>query len=247
MKIVIVLACGELSRFPDFWDTAYAQLVNKDIVLEKLPTRKGGSHQLSLNMLTREFLATDGDAMWLLNDDQVYPQDTLQKLINADKDIVIPLCLQRNMPFRPIMYDRDDGDTKGLHFRYLNDSDRGLIPIVRSGGGGMLIKRYVLEAMSDPWWEYKTTYPEGTIPNQSSEDINFCRQALDLGFTLWCDTDAPTGHVTNFTIWPTRNNGKWVTDIERAGYHIMIPAAQEVKKDLEVPTKEELEAMILRK
>ena len=67
----------------------------------------------------------------------------------------------------------------------------------------MLIKRRVLEAIDDPWFE----------PSQDAvglnEDLNLCRKIREAGFTLWCDPTALLGHISHYTVYPHWQDGAW--------------------------------------
>jgi hypothetical protein len=68
----------------------------------------------------------------------------------------------------------------------------------------MLVRRPVLEAMADPWFE------TGRISSQEiGEDVYFCDKARDAGFRLWLDLGAKLGHLTTATVWPVDTGDGW--------------------------------------
>lgn len=227
MKVFVSTPCAELSRYPEFWGSLLKQKLPAGV--EMVPEQMRGTYiSENQNNLARQFLTTDCTHYWLTNDDQVYPPDTLARLLARDVDIVAPVCVQRNAPFRPLVYDMDDGGENGaIRPLWLTRKVKGLVPIVAAGGGGTLIKRAVLEKIADPWWEVKTVRKPGHPPNQMSEDIDFARKARAAGFKLWCDADCIVGHQGVVTWWPIRNpqTGEWATAIDRNGVSFQTAAA----------------------
>ena len=230
-KVFIALPCGETARYSSFWQSRL------DLDLEGIEALSGQSQGLYIDFnqnglvrIMKDAEKTFGrfDYFWLLNDDMIIPRPTLKQLIAADKDIVVPIMVQHDIPFDTLFFDyrQDDGL---YHHKYLEKWQRGLVRGLAAGGGGMLIKRAVFDAFPDPWWETHWAYPkpgDQGFPTRSTEDFDFCKKAEDAGFEVWCDLDCPVGHQTMFTLWPVRQpDGTWTTSLERRGKHVVIPAA----------------------
>ncbi len=231
--------CGEMARYSGFWQSY------RDLDLEGIEVLSGMANGLYIdflqNGLVRQMFDKEKqfgrfDYFWLLNDDMIMPRGTLRKLVSDDKDIVVPIMFQHDLPFDALFFDYQQPD--GLyHHKYLEPGDNGLTQGRAAGGGGMLIKREVFDAFPDPWWETHWDFPQpgqlaspGTpgYPTRSTEDFDFCKKAKEAGFEVWCDLDCPVGHQTLFTVWPVRlldHQGSWATAIERKGKHVIIPAA----------------------
>ena len=226
-KVFIATPCGELSRYSTFWRSLVGLELPQGVsICPESEQCRSPYIQNNQNILARLFLKTDADYFWLVNDDQLYPPRILAQLISHRKEVVVPLCLRHDYPWEPLIYDRIEEDGETFHYRYLARSDIGLIPIVASGGGGMLIHRRVLASIPDPWWETHTAYPQGMPPTQTTEDLDFCRKVTRAGFDMWCDTAAWVGHITLFDVWPFRQpDGTWVTVISRGEHQIAVPAA----------------------
>ncbi len=229
MKVFIAIPCAELSRYSEFWLSLEGQ---------RLPdgTRKWGCGRglyvgTNQNTCAREFLASDAEYFWLVNDDQIYPPDTLARLLAHRQDIVVPVCLGHDFPFVPLIYQAHATVPEALQARYLRKEDQGLIEVRASGGGGMLVHRRVLETIADPWWEVYTVHPPDQLPHQISEDFDFCEKAIAAGFRILADTEALVGHQTVFSVWPQRTpDGSWVSVIARNKEYVALPAASSPAK-----------------
>ncbi len=165
-------------------------------------------HNIAASMNDLVDAMYDNEAEWLfiLGDDHVFSPPLLKKLLAHDKDIVVPLCLTRLPPYRPVIFSGWH-ETKPTHrWRVdLNDHpEGGLIPIHSAGTAGMLVRRNVFDTLEKPWFEV------GAITSvHVGEDVHFCDKARDAGFELWADLDAPLGHCTTATVWPVRQEFGW--------------------------------------
>src|SRR5262249_18013554 len=107
------------------------------------------------NHLSDAFLASDAEWLFLVNDDHVYPEDTLLKLLAHDRDVVTGLYLSRDHPFYPVLGETVAADG-GIVPRCLGWNGAGLAGGEGGGGGGLLLRRKVLEAIAPPRWELGT-------------------------------------------------------------------------------------------
>lgn len=158
------------------------------------------------NELVRTLLqeAPDAQWLWILGDDHSFSSDLLMKLLAHDCDIVAPLCLTRNPPYKPVMF--SDWADEGAPLRkrlWLDDHpDGGLVEIHSVGSAGLLVKREVFEELADPWFE-------SGVVGDTGEDVYFCDKARDAGFYLYGDLDANLGHLTTAAVWPVRQPEGW--------------------------------------
>lgn len=226
MKVFTAVPCGELSRYSEFWCLMNRiQLPAGSPVLSQC---RGVYICGNQNALARDFLKTDCDFFWLTNDDQAYGDDVVFSLLKAfdrtdiQVDIVVPLCLQHDPPHAPLLYDKREGDNYGPYL--LEKGVSGLVPVLGSGGGGMLIRRKVFETIPDPWFDQHMVYNDP--PTQSTEDLVFCSKVIDYGFKIWGDLDTVVGHYTNFNVSAIQMpDGEWQTAYIRHTGCVMTPAA----------------------
>ncbi len=161
----------------------------------------------------------DGDWIWFIDDDHAFQEDILVKLLSHGVDIVTPLCLRRNQPFLPVPCVDDDFMDLNLY------GESELVEVQHAGSSGMLIRRRVLDALEPPWFELAHE-PDG---RPVSEDVNFCRRAVEAGFKIHVDTGVRLGHITTAVVWPTwsEEEGRWLTGFTVAdGAQLAIEAAE---------------------
>lgn len=150
------------------------------------------------NFFVKQALEGGFDYLFMIDDDNPIPPDTLEKLLEDDKDIITvpilsrnpledgthPLCAfykedrkikKKTMPYyTPIKEFKEEGD---LH------------QIDAAGTGCILIKRKVLESMAKEY-EYPFEFGDITVEGQRrtmSEDAEFSERAVKQGFEIWLD------------------------------------------------------------
>jgi len=175
------------------------------------------------NMLTAEALsAPDVTHLLFIDDDMVYPANTLKRMLAHDVDIVGGLCFDRRPPYKPVIaryFDPSwgyDEKTYGWLFDYPPDE---VIEVDATGGALLLIRREVFEGIREqetgrafgppdklPQWkeelpeswtlaisEYKGWWTP--LDTGLSEDLSFCQRAQAAGYKLRVDTGLKIGHV----------------------------------------------------
>ena len=221
-KVFCAFPSSALSRFTDFWH----HIRNVRLPRGSVNANAQGIYIADLqNTLAREFLETDCTHFWLVNDDQIYPVETVLQLLDHKKDIIGPLALRKTPPYAPLVYEKTDTDIYPDHL--LKTGVSGLIGNLGAlGGGGMLVTRRVFERLTDPWWDTRMIMYEG-ISVQQSEDMVFCRKAVDAGFEIWCDLDIYVRHRTMVDVMPHRDpaTGEWATMIINRHAAMAVPAA----------------------
>ena len=171
----------------------------------------------NLNSVVRQMLPEE-KWLWVLGDDHVWPNDTLQVLLqemdaHPEADLMVPLVTKRNPPWHLVLYHtlegqcNEDGIQLLRPYTYEEVPKEGVFEVDAAGSAGMLIRREVLDAIGDPWFN-STPDREGrqVIMN---EDITFCLRARELGFRLFATTAATMGHLGIFNVRPVHREGRW--------------------------------------
>lgn len=209
------MPCNESARYSETWASIAGMHLPSDWTAVDSNSRvpliqsRFASLAASLNFIGDMFMQTGREWLFLMNDDHVYPPNTILKLLAHDKDFVTGVYTKKQVPFEPILYDRinDDGTLRSKKFR---KGEGGLVPIVGCGDGVLLIRRTVLEKIPQPWWEMSS--PDS--PDLITQDLIFCKKVREAGFEMWADLDTSVGHIALMPIWAERNpDGDWKTVI----------------------------------
>ena len=204
------IACADLARYTAF-DIAFDHVkFPPDTAYRRLP---GLSVAANYNAAVRAMFEADKAWLWIMDNDHVFPPDILLNLLERDVDIVTPLYLRRLAPFLPVLHGDESRGYTRYNFNYLKGKS-GLVDVTADGTlptGGMLIRRRVLEMLTDPWFE------TGQIDSEyGSWDIYFTEKARKTGFKLHVDTDNCMGHIMPLALWPVCIDGEWRYDIREA-------------------------------
>jgi FkbM family methyltransferase len=167
------------------------------------------------------------DYLFSVDSDIIVPQDALVKMLEADKDVISGLYIQRKPGqhileiYEPISVIRHGQNvTKFGHknVAYEDIAGKGIVKVSACGFGCCLIKSDVFRALDYPHFVYHSALNhEQTL----SEDIYFCDKAVNAGFSIWADTSILCDHIgqTKFTVAPLR------THIEQIADQDLLPAA----------------------
>jgi hypothetical protein len=186
------------------------------------------------NALIETTLARDKEWFWYMGDDHAWSPNLLTKLLGQTlqrgpgevpgRPIIVPLCLMRNPPYRPVIWKNDwDSEAKGdgrfARVDLADHPDGGVIEVEAAGGAGMLIHRSVFDALERPWFEAG----RGSTA-RVGEDINFCEKAREHGFSIWCDLDSVLGHCATTVVWPVREADGWTFGFSMmGGFKVTMP------------------------
>jgi FkbM family methyltransferase len=132
------------------------------------------------------------DYLFSVDSDIVVPRDALTKMINADKDIVSGLYIQRK-PGQQIVelyMNTSNGGCTNIPYAMLENT--GLVQVAACGFGCVLIKNTVFEKMPYPHFVYQNALDHA---HTVSEDVYFCTKARSLGFEVWADTSIKCDHI----------------------------------------------------
>lgn len=154
---------------------------------------------------------------WIMGDDHILPPDCLMKLLDRGVDVVVPLCVRRQPPFIPVLFKEQQPDSplgQFPPFKWGEIPSTGLHEAFVVGSAGMLIRRRVLEALADPWFEIGQM-----ATDRGDEDTHFCLKVREAGFKIHFDADVMIGHMTPICLWPQRQaNGEWSVALDLGKY-----------------------------
>lgn len=211
---VICIASGELARYPSFPHALCNLLRPAGTTIE---WHCGLNVAANFNAGIRAMLANPAlQWAWIMGDDHEFDETVLLRLLQRDKDILVPLVVRRQPPFIPVLFKKPNDDTPLGQFpplwwhelpaHGLVGPEQGLYTV---GSAGMLIKRHVLEAMADPWFELGKMGRELT-----NEDTYFCKKAQEMGFEIYADMDVQMHHWTPMALVPLRTQKGWTVGMK---------------------------------
>ncbi len=138
------------------------------------------------------------DYLFMIDDDNPIPPDTLVRFLEDDKDVVIAPILTRNPNAEGkhdmCAYYRTDNPIPNTDLPYYNFitkfRDDGYLHKIDAGGTGcILIKVEVLRKLAIKY-QYIFEFGDIMVNGQRrtmSEDVEFCERAITAGFEIWLD------------------------------------------------------------
>jgi hypothetical protein len=185
----VAIARGELARYTDFEDSLdRVQVpVGTDIV-----RAKGSSVARNRNNIVSDHFKV-GEWLCFIDDDQVIPPDTILKLLSHNKPIVGALYSSKQPPYVSMSFKsrREDGKYIPWLWKELASLPR-LQPCAATGTGCMVIQRSVFAKLTSPFFHAA----------EYTDDLYFCQNAIQAGFTPYVDQEAVIGHTTTHNVWP---------------------------------------------
>ena len=153
-----------------------------------------------------------GEWVWIMGDDHEFDASTLLRLLDREVDIIVPLVVRRQPPFIPVLFREPYSDTPLGQFPpywWHELPQHGLKEVYTAGSAGMLIRKHVLDAMPDPWFELGKMGCDLT-----NEDTYFCKKAQEAGFKIHVDLDVQMYHWTPMALVPLRTKDGWTVGMK---------------------------------
>jgi len=186
---------------PNVQDSYPSQFVDSFCQITKpshlyLKPTGGGPIDAVRNDLVQKALMCDCTHIWMTDTDQVYPQDTLMRLLEHDVDIIAAKVHKRYPPYDPILL-RGTLD----HFDVVPDEewskDGGqTVEVDATGFGSVLINMEVFEKIERPWFVFDLYNWDTAV----GEDIGFYTKAKAAGFRVFVDCSIKIGHLVRMTV-----------------------------------------------
>lgn len=218
----VALASGMQPRYYEFEDSLDKLQVPEGTVFNR---RRSCDIVFNFNNAVRKM---QGDWCWFLGDDHAFAPDILFKFLDYNVDVVVPIAPCKVFPFAPcVIHAPEDGSIYNEDmplYTWEELSGHGLFALPKGdfiGQAGMLVKKKVLDAIGDPWFK------GGKInPGRMAEDLWFCHEIQELGFTVWIDQDTIFDHWFPVGITAKRHEGEWVPAIRSGAGTIVLPDAR---------------------
>jgi hypothetical protein len=131
--------------------------------------------------LALQAIANNTDYILFVDDDMVFPPDSLHRMLEHQKDVVGVLYSQRSHPYRQV------GVLEGV----VSDDEideGGLAEAETLGTGLILIRTSVFARIKEPWFLWTETH---------SDDAYFIEKVKKAKIKVWCDLglSKEVGHI----------------------------------------------------
>ena len=174
---------------------------------------EGQAIDIGRNSVVKKFLKLkDYDYLLMHDSDATWHPGAIQRLIERDLPVVTAVIFKRGLPTLPTIGKHVSISPEGAHLYSFADTINRILEVVKrekldpdcrniqlfdkhsddiqeidgAGAHFMLIRRDVLEAMSEPYYQCSRV--------NSGEDFYFCRKVQEAGFKQYVDYSVYTGH-----------------------------------------------------
>ncbi|MFH2077047.1 MAG: hypothetical protein ABIJ57_17190 [Pseudomonadota bacterium] len=139
-------------------------------------------------------MALQGGASHLImmDTDQIYPVETIPRLLSHKLPIVGCVVHRRYPPFDPILLRGKMGD-----YESIDEWEEGaLVEVDATGTGCMMFDMQIFRKMPRPWFKFRKLETGEGI----GEDIGFCSDLRAAGYRIFVDTTIQCGHLTTLNV-----------------------------------------------
>jgi hypothetical protein len=175
------------------------------------------------NILAARFLESDATHLLFIDADIGFNADAVVRLLDSGKDVVTAVYPKKSFDWDQVKAKLAAGDGEAVHQMGLDFNiniagakeqiTNGFVKVLDSATGFMLIKRGVLQRMSDHYRpelhcvndimgqnikEYVALFACMIDPDTRrflSEDYSFCRRWQAMGGEIWADLASPLAHI----------------------------------------------------
>lgn len=222
----IILAAGVQPRFYEFQmslDRVYAPVGTK-LCIER-------SCDITQNF-NKGVKKMTGEWAWFLGDDHSFDTKLLMRLLDHNVDVVVPITPCKTAPWMPCVIHGPEPNEEIWHedmllYRWDELSGEGLLALPKGdfiGQAGMLVRKSVLDRIGYPWFK------AGQLDaGRLQEDMMFCREIQQLGYTVWIDRDIIFDHYFIIGVTARKHEGNYVPALKSGTSVIVLPDAAHIK------------------
>jgi hypothetical protein len=189
------------------WFSQCLSRLGYDTDVVRIEWRVGANRGESRNSLVRACLERQTcDWLFFVDDDQVFQDDALHRLLDRDQPVVSALIMQRGAPFLPTAYATfQECEFQPLDLRSVGNHT--LVRVAGVGSGGLLVRREVFEKLEDPWFVYTENF---------GEDLYFSQKCFEAEIPMFVDTGCHMGHLIPAAVMPAWFGDRWGVGIQLA-------------------------------
>lgn len=184
------------SMFLNSWTRMIGETVGKYEV--ELLVSNSSMIETMRELIADMFIERGTDYIVWLDADQVYPGETLVKLVGHLEngyEVVGGVTPFKN-DGEPMVWSEDE--PTGLWRRErMFLTGRGMVQVEAMGFGGVAIRRDVFERVGKPYFK---RLANKTGERLLGEDLSFFKRCKEAGIKVWCDTDLIFQHVVSYAV-----------------------------------------------
>lgn len=149
------------------------------------------------NYLAIQAQKNGSDYLFMVDDDMVFPPETLETLVKHDKDIIGVASNSRMLPLsHTVGLMNENGEYVSREsIKPWNKLPKELFKCYSVGTGVILIKMSVFERIEKPYFAFDVL-DSGKVA--TGEDGWFCKQAHKATIDIWCDPTIQIGHIGEY-------------------------------------------------
>lgn len=172
--------------------------LHKEIDFHILVAERGYTIAENRNYCVIQAQKNNSDYLFFVDDDMVFPKDTLQRLLTSQKDIIGVNSYSRCLPLSSTV-GLMDSEGKYMHPDKYPAFEMKIPDVLFKayfvGAGVLLINMEVFKKIKAPYFAF-TTYKTGQVAN--GEDGMFCDKARKAGLEVWCEPSIDVGHLGEY-------------------------------------------------
>lgn len=191
MKILIGIPCNRTIK-PKTLKSIVDMVSVSDHEFVTVVATEGYTTAENRNYLAVQALREKSDYLLMVDDDMVFPPETLEKLLAHNQMVVGVASNSRMLPLKTTVSQMDE---KG---EYIESNTLPTEPFKAYGVGGgvILIHTDIFKHIDRPWFHFNTDAITGQI--LVGEDQWFCDRVKEKGFDIWCDPTITIGHIGDY-------------------------------------------------
>lgn len=178
------------------------ELVNKSRDFHIVVAERGYTIAENRNYCVVQAQKNSSDYLFFVDDDMVFPSDTLDRLLSHKVGVVGVNSMSRCLPLSSTVGLMDENGKYKHPDKYPSFQMKIPENLFRAyfvGCGICLIDMKVFEQIEKPYFEF-TTYKEGDFKGmvENGEDGTFCDKVRKSGVDVWCDGSVKVGHLGEY-------------------------------------------------
>ena len=168
-----------------------SSLFNLEIPFEKhlIIATRGYTIAENRNYIVATAIRNGCTHLLFVDDDMVFPPETLRKLLDGDLDIYGTIAHPRDITNNTTVVDKEG--------KIVNRNNIPKFTFECSHLGGIfLIKLDIFKHIPQPWF---ATEADKNGFTTMGEDAYFCKKAIESGYKIWCNPSIKIGHIGDFS------------------------------------------------